>query len=417
MTENRVDYLIAGASHAALAALEAIRMHDTAGSITVLTKEANLPYSPTVLPYVVSGRSAPETVALRRVDYFAQNNIDFLTGCALRRIDAKGKRAHFSDGEAIAYGKLLLATGAAPILPPIPGLRDVTFHVLRTLADATALRAALPQTHAAVVLGAGLIGMHAAENLAKTGAGVTIVETQPQVLPGYFDAAAARIIESAFTAKGIRLALGSKVERVAPGAEGCTLTLADGTSIQADLLLVATGVTPVLDYLQDTGVATERGILVDDSMRTNVADIYAAGDVAQARGFYDDKPVVGGILPDAVEQGRVAGMAMAGDPALAAYPGSVPLNTYAFFGQQALSVGSQSEGEVVFHDTDAYKHQYLKIVMKNNRLTGIFGINRPFDPGIMWQLILRRTDLTQVREQFIAEPRQTARQLMSRLWR
>ena len=108
-------------------------------------------------------------------------------------------------------------------------------------------------------------------------------------------------------------------------------------------------------------------------------------------------------------------MAMAGDPAAPAYPGSVPLNTYAFFGQQALSVGSQSAGEVVLQESSG--REYLKIVMQDGRLTGIFGINRPFDAGIMWQLILRRTDLSAVREQFITEPQKTARQLMSKLWR
>jgi len=418
MTEMQtVDYLVAGASHAALSALEAIRMHDPAGSVAVLAREDHLPYSPTVLPYVVSGRSKPETVALKPAAYFAQNNIAILAGRALTRVDAATKRVHFANGEAMAYGKLLLATGAAPIVPPIPGLGEVKFHVLRTLADATRLHAALPKARAAVVLGAGLIGMHAAENLAKTGASVTVVEMQAQVLPGYFDAAASQIIASVFAANGVRLRLGSRVEKLAASSQGCTLTLADGSCIDADLLLVATGVAPVIDYLEGSGIATERGILVDDSMRTSVADIYAAGDVAQARGFYGGKPLVGGILPDAVEQGRIAGMAMAGDPATPAYPGSVPLNSYAFFGQQALSVGSQSEGELACQVTDAGTNQYLKIVMRDNRLTGIFGINRPFDPGIMWQLILRRTDLGAVRDQFIANPRETARQLMSQLWR
>ena len=417
MTENRVDYLVAGASHAALAALEAIRMHDSQGSVAVASREAHSPYSPTVLPYVVSGRSQPAAVALKSADYFARNHIDFLAGRALARVDGAAKRVHFANGEALAYGKLLLATGAAPIIPPIPGLGDVEFHVLRTLDDATRLNAALPKTKAAVVLGAGLIGMHAAENLAKTGAAVTVVEMQPQVLPGYFDGQAGEIIAAVFAEKGVRLVLGSRVERLAKTAQGCTLTLADGSAIAADLLLVATGVAPVMDYLAGSGVATERGVLVDDAMRSNVEGIYAAGDVAQAKGFYSGKALVGGILPDAVEQGRIAGMAMAGDPATPAYPGSIPLNTYAFFGSQALSVGSQSEGEVVCLEVDAGARRYLKIVMQEGRLTGIFGINRPFDAGIMWQLILRRTDLGPLRARFIAQPQQTARQLMSKLWR
>ena len=92
-----------------------------------------------------------------------------------------------------------------------------------------------------------------------------------------------------------------------------------------------------------------------------------------------------------------------------------PLNTYTFFGQQAVSVGSQSEGEVVRKEADAKR--YLKIVMQGNHLTGIFGINVAFDPGVMWEIILRRIDLGSVREAFIAEPQKTARTIMSKTWR
>ena len=413
------QYLIVGASHAALSALQAIRMHDAEGSITMVTRDDALPYSPTVLPYVVSGRSAPERVALKDGAWFARNKVGFIRGAAVTSVDATAKRAKLSSGEEIAFQKLLLATGAAPVLPPIPGLKDVKFHVLRTLADAIGLHQALPRTKQAVVLGAGLVGMHAAENLAKAGAAVTVVEMQPRVLAGYFDAEAAAIIAAAFAARGVKLMLGAKVSRCDTAGQGVRVTIDDGTALEADLLLVAAGVAPVTDYLAGSGVAVDRGVLVDDSMRASVDGIWAAGDVAQAKGFYDEAKILNGILPSAVEQGRIAGQAMAGDPALKPWPGGVPLNTYTFFGQQAVSVGSQdvhrNGGEVVRKEADA--RHYLKIVMQDNRLTGIFGINVPFDPGVMWELILRRIDLSPVREAFVADPQKTARTIMSRTWR
>ncbi|MDD5324248.1 MAG: FAD-dependent oxidoreductase [Polaromonas sp.] len=416
---QQTQYLIVGASHAALAAVQAIRMHDESCSVTVISKDDALPYSPTVLPYVVSGRSDPQKVFLRNEDYFLQHKVDYLKGVSVTGVAASDNRVSLSNGERIGYEKLLLATGAAPQLPPIPGLNTVQFHVLRSLDDAVRLRQALGVTRQAIVLGAGLVGMHAAENLAKGGAQVTVVEMQPTVLAGYFDRDAAAIIESAFTAKGVRLMMGNKVVKLAPGdqREGACVTLADGTELQADLLLVSTGVTPVMDYLHGSGAQTDLGIVVDDTMRTSIDNIWAAGDVAQARGFYDGAKIINGILPDAVEQGKIAGMAMAGDPAVQNYPGGVPLNTYTFFGQQAVSVGSQNEGEVVALEIDAPNKRYLKIVMKDNRLTGIFGINAAFDPGVMWQLILRRTDLAAVRDKFLADPQRTARVLMSKTWR
>lgn len=421
---QQTQYLIVGASHAALAAVQAIRMHDPVGSVTVVSKDDVLPYSPTVLPYVVSGRSDPAGVFLRDAAYFSKHQVNYLKGAAVTGIAAAGKRVSLSSGEEIAYEKLLLATGAAPLLPPIPGLDSVNYHVLRTLNDAVKLRQALGTAHHAVVLGAGLVGMHAAENLSKAGAQVTVVEMQPTVLAGYFDRDAAAIIEEVFTAKGVTLKMNNKVVKLAPRDKtGAVVTLADAQELDADLLLVSAGVAPVMDYLNGSGAKTDKGILVDDNMHTSAEDIWAAGDVAQARDFFgaadtdDGAKIINGILPDAVEQGKIAGMAMAGDPALKNYPGGVPLNTYTFFGQQAISVGSQNQGEVVALEVDPAQRRYLKIVMQDHRLTGIFGINVAFDPGVMWELILRRMDLSHIREKFIADPQRTARLLMSRTWR
>jgi phenylglyoxylate dehydrogenase epsilon subunit len=412
-------YLIVGASHAGLAALEAIRMADADHELTVVTKDDTLPYSPTVLPYVVSGCSDPERVFLRDAQYFEREHASYLSGRSVTRIDTDAHIAQLSDGTELGYEKLLLATGARPALPAIPGLGSVPVHVLRTLDDALRLRASLPSVQRAVVLGAGLIGMHAAENLRKGGASVTLIELQPQVLPGYFDREAAAIIAQAFIDADIDVRLSTEAVGVAPEADGFTLQLADGKSVAGDLLVVGTGVTPIMDYLRDTPVATDRGILVDDTMRTNVSDVWAAGDVAQARGFYTSEPILNSILPYAVEQGRIAGMAMAEDPALETYRGGVPLNTFSFWGQHAISVGTNAapEGTEVVTRTDPARGKYLKILLRDHRLQGIFGVNELFDAGVMWELILRRIDLGPVRERFLARPNVTARALMSRTWR
>lgn len=427
---SQADYLIIGASHAALSALHTLRMHDTAGSVTMLTRDAGLPYSPTVLPYVVSGRSAPERVHLKDAAYFRGQKVDYRASSGVDRVLADRNRVVLESGEEIGYGKLLVATGAKPVVPPIAGLADVHYHVLRTLDDAVALRDALGRARRAVVLGAGLIGTHAAENLAHAGAEVAIVEMQPQVLPGYFDAEAAAIIAAAFRAKGVALHLGTRAVAVARDGDGCRVSLSSGEELAADLLVVGVGVAPVTDFLVGTGVEVDRGVLVDDTMRTSVGNVYAAGDVAQARDFYGGGTTLNGILPDAVEQGRIAGMAMAGDAALKPYPGGVPLNTYTFFGHHAVSVGigGDSDGDgvrggpgvhgvEVVKTCDANAARYLKIVLQDNRLLGIFGIDAAFDPGIMWELILRRIDLSPVRERFLREPQAAARVLMSRTWR
>ena len=419
---QHAHYLIVGASHAALSALHAIRLHDAEQDVTLLTRDDSLPYSPTVLPYVVSGRSNPGRVFLRDERYFTEHKVNYLRAAKVKNVNVAASAVELADGRRIGFDKLLLATGAAPLLPPIPGLAGLKFHVLRTLADALALRAALPQVKRAIVLGGGLIGMHAAENLAKGGVHTSVVEVQPHVLSGYFDAEGSAMIEKVFAANGVRLLTGAQVASVAAAGAGYRAKLADRSELEADLLLVATGVAPVTDFLAGSGVETERGVLVDEHMRTNVANIWAAGDVAQARGFFTHERIINGILPDAVDQGRIAGMAMAEDPGAKDYAGGVPLNTYSFFGQQAVSVGVhenalEPSGVEVKKQVDAVGGRYLKIVLKDRRLAGIFGVNSAFDPGIMWELILRGIDLGEEKLAFLRSPQDTARALMSRSWR
>ena len=416
---EQTDYLIAGASHAALAAVHAIRLVDANGSLTVIGRDRELPYSPTVLPYVVSGRTDPKTIFLRDHDYFARARAAYRCGHALVRIDAASRVADLADGSRLQFGKLLLATGARPLIPAIPGLDSVPYHVLRTLDDALRLRARLPGTRRAIVLGAGLIGMHAAENLCKGGARVTIIEQQHQVLPGYFDADAARIIARAFERAGVTIRTGTRAEAIEGGPGGVALRLDDGSTVSGDLLLIGAGVAPAVDFLAGSRIECDRGIVVDAAMRTSVEGVWAAGDIAQAASFYDARPVLNGILPDAVEQGRIAGMAMAGDRAFQGYRGAVPLNTYSYFGRHAVSVGSGDTApgaEVVAH-SDSEAERYLKIILEEGRLRGIFAINTPIDPGVMWQLVRRRVELTAVRDRFLAQPREAGRLLMSSLWR
>jgi len=422
---ENTKYLVVGSSHAALEAVTAIRMHDAEGSLTLLTRDPHLPYSPTVLPYVVAGRSAADGIFLRDEKYFSDNGIQLKRATALKTLHAAVSAAELADGSRISYEKLLLATGAAPAIPPIAGIDKVSYHVLRTLDDASGLHQAIKRSRQAVVVGAGLVGLHAAENLVKAGASVTIVEMAQRLTDGYFDPVAAGMIEKAFTDNGARILTGSRVVRLDSSAVGVMLTLESGATLEADLLLLATGVKPNLAYLngseEDSGMLVEhdRGILVSDTMQTSVANVWAAGDCAQAKGFFTESKVINSILPDATEQGRIAGMAMSGDPGLKKYPGGVSRNTYHFFGRHAISVGSSQlvEGAEVVTRFDEASGRYLKAIFLDGRLLGIFGVNEFFDAGVMCQLILRRVDLSAVKERLLANPLRVGRELMSKLWR
>jgi phenylglyoxylate dehydrogenase epsilon subunit len=411
-------HFIVGSSHAALEAASAIRLHDGDGAITLLTRDARLPYSPTILPYVVSGRSQPEKVVLRDESWLRDHAVAFVPGATVVAVEPAQSRVRLQSGETWTYERLLIATGAAPAMPPVRGLAEATYHVLRSMEDAVDLRNAIGQAKSAIVLGAGLIGMHAAENMAKAGLTVSVIELQRHALSGYFEPRASTIIEETFARNGVRMLMGRTLVSVDQSADRCVATLDDGRAIVADLLLVCTGAKPNVAWLDGSGIEVDVGILVDDRMRTNLPNIWAAGDVAQARGFWG-KSVVNGILPNAVEQGRIAGQDMADDSGLAPFPGAVPLNTYSFFGQQAISVGLGQAGEEceIEESGDDEKGVYRRIVLKDGRLVGIATINDFVDAGVMWQLIRRRTDLSAVKAAFLADPKTTGRQLMSRDWR
>jgi phenylglyoxylate dehydrogenase epsilon subunit len=391
------------------------------GSITLLNQEDSLPYSPTILPYVVSGKVDASKVYLMNQNDLDTYRITFKRGAKVVKVDPLSHTVALQSGENFEYEKLLLATGADPAIPPIPGLKNAPFHVLRTIKHANQLRQAAQTATSAIILGAGLIGMHAAESLAKAGLRVSIVEALSYVLPGYFDAQAAGLIQKIFSEQGINILTGSAVTQIASSNGACALSLESGLDLSADLLVVATGVKPRVSYVSSSKIEVDHGILVNETMRTGANDIWAAGDVAQAKSFFDPTKMVQGTLPTAVEQGRTAGLDMVGDPVLKPYPGGIPMNTYKFFGHRSFSIGLAGDAETC-KDLEVdltflpSSQQYQKLVYEGNKLVGVSCINSQLDPGIMYQLIKRQVDLTEIKKGFSSAPREMGRLLMSRIW-
>ena len=420
---SKTKYLIIGSSHAGLAALEAIRLQDENGTITMVTREDCLPYSPTILPYLISGEMAAEDIHLKDRSYFDQLSVTFKSGSAVTGINLDEKWVELASREKINYEKLLLATGADAAIPAFPGIDSVPYQVVRTLEDALNLRQSFEKAKSAIVIGAGLIAMHTAENLAQSGLQATLIVRRQVSLFAYFDGAAARMIERIFGDHGVTLATGSGVSKISPADDGgCQLTLESGKVISADLLLLATGVRPRISYLDGVNIEVDRGILVNEKMQTSAENVWAAGDVAQAPGFFDAGKTINATLPNASVQGRIAGMDMVKDAALNPYQGSSGLNVFNFFGNHGFSLGLAT----VTESTDDIEintmylpssRRYQKLVFKNNRLIGVSAINAQLDPGILRELIQQQVDLADVKERFTSAPLETGRLLMSKLWR
>jgi len=287
----------------------------------------------------------------------------------------------------------------------------------------------MENAESAIILGAGLIGMHAAQDLTKAGLQVTVVATTPQVMGQIFDKESASLIEQVFVENGVKVLTGSPVTHVANSNSACAVSLENGLDLSAHLLLVAKGVNACMDYLEGSGVETDAGVLVDDKMRTNISDIWAAGDLAQAKDFFGPEKILNGILPDASEQGRIAGMDMAEDPALKPYIGGIAMNTYNFFNHRAFAVGMSGRAEKIhgFPGADGDLQidkmfspsslRYQKLVFQDNNLLGAASIDTDLDPGVMLQIIRRRVDLGGVKNNLARDPQDTGRVLMTKLWR
>lgn len=413
----KAKYILVGSSHAALEALRAIRHFDPDGSAAMITRDSHPPYSPTILPYVVSGRSRPESVWLRDEQFFKDNSCSFIRNSTVTSLNARNHTIAIDGGDAWNYEKLLIATGAAPIIPSIMGLEPGRFHTLRTLNDAVDIKDCICAAKKAVVIGAGLVGLHAAENFLEAGLDVSIIDQKEHALYGYISQCAAGYIEDAFKFNGANLYFSRNVVEVSEKNDGSFwVVLNDGKAIHTDMILVAAGVRPATDWLAGSGVQLDRGVLVDETMRTSAPDVWAAGDVAQAMDFHTGKSALIGIIPTAVDQGRIAGQGMAGDAYQKAYPGGIPVNTYRFFGRVALSIGQAAAQDGV-EVSEREEGGYRRVVLSDNRLVGYASVDEPFDVGIMGELIRRKVDLTSVKDSFIARPVETGRRLMSEQWR
>lgn len=392
-------HLIIGAGAAALSALEEIRRVTTADEVELVTREDCLPYSPAGLPYLLAGRIAEAKLWRREESYFRGLNSTLVRDREVIRIVPGERQVIYRDGSAENYDTLLIATGADPVRPPIPGWEEVGVHDFRTLNDCRSLQRQLGGQSRVAILGAGIAGLHLAVALLARGCQVSIIEKASQILPLCFPAEAADIIGAIFSEHEARILTDQAVRSVARHDGRIKIILARGDSLEVDILINATGSKSRVSFLEGTELAGPEGICVDERMMTRQDGIFAAGDVAWARDFFTGKPRVSAIMPSAVSQGRVAGANMAGGQAV--YEGSIPLTAFHFFGHRAFAVGlSVPTGQPGrrWQQKDDQARRFKELIMEGDRLVGGVFLNEPVDPGVILGLIKERVDMAPHRE-------------------
>lgn len=381
-------YLIIGQGAAGTAAARRLRELDQTVAITVVTDEVYSYYSRVDLPGIVAGKLDPQSATLLTDQDFAQQQIFCRSGVNVSRILPAERAVELSSGERLRYDRLLLATGSRPIVPPIPGVELSGVHTLWTMADALGLQTATSRAERAIVIGAGLIGLKTALALQSRGIKTTVIEQQSRLLPRQLDDTASQLLCSALAHCGLELRFGTQVGAIlSQDGQRVSAVAAGKVQIPGDLVVLAVGVRPNVALAQAAGLTVERGILVDQGMRSSDPNIFAAGDVAVVTDRLTGLPVVPAIWPAAVEQGRLAAESMLGLGG--GHAGSLARNSVEIAGVPLVSLGDvwgEAEDCVLSRQRG---ETYLKLVSRQGVLRGALLVGEIAAAGLLAGLIER----------------------------
>jgi NAD(P)H-nitrite reductase large subunit len=416
----RKRHVIVGGGTAAINAITTIRELDGGDSEIVLVADEK-PYSRMVLPYYLAGkigRSHVMTLGASRLAALGVTTTQL--GRRAVSLDPAAGRVALDDGSGVDYDDLLLATGSSPALPELPGIDGPGIRPFWTLAQADALVAELRPGCEVVMVGAGFIAFTILNALVRRGVKLTLLEIAPTLLPNMVDATGARIVGDWLLRHGVQLRCGARLERIEQVAGRRRLWLAGGERLDADAVIVATGVRPNLGWLSGSGIAIGQGILVDERLRTSAENVYAAGDVAEALDRVTGARAVHAIEPVAMEHGRIAGANMAG--ALRAHAGSLAVNIVDVLDLEVASFGALTDAgaeSIAAEKEVPLGYRRLFFAAGGERLTGaiIVGMSRDLwatnDVGMVkglvhagaplgaWKARLRR-DPWEIKRAFVA---------------
>jgi NAD(P)H-nitrite reductase large subunit len=421
-------HVILGAGPAGVIAAETIRKHAPADQITVIGDENEAPYSRMAIPYLLIGKVGEEGTHLRHTaGHFERLNITMMRGVRAKVLDSAKRTIQLSNGSTIGFDKLLIATGSSPATPPIPGINGPGVHSCWTLADARAI-ANLAQPGAKVLqMGAGFIGCIIMEALQQRGVELSVVEMGDRMVPRMMGPTAGGMIKRWCESKGVKVHTSARVEAIergAPAEKGLLgkiaevvglgrssmpsgpmrVRLSTGQTLEADLVISATGVKPNIGFLENSGVRCLVGVLTDEHLQTNVPGIYAAGDCAEAFDKVSGKTIVSAIQPNAAEQARVAALNMVGQPA--ELQGVTQINVLDTLGLISSSFGNWEGvpgGEhVELTDTATGKH--LSLQFQGDQMVGCNSVGWTEHVGVMRGLVEGQVKLGEWKDTLMADP-------------
>ncbi len=365
-----MKYIILGNGVAGLHAAETIRKQSSKDStVEIFTDEPYLTYSRPKLPQYIANDISLTDLFLKSENWFDENNIKINLKKKALKIDEKKKVITFEDGFTTNYDKLLIAIGSHSCVLPIKGADHPRVRTLRSIEDANSLMKLAKDCKNVAVIGGGLLGIETANAINSPGKNVTIIEYFPRLLPMQLDVEGAEVLKKLIEDKGIKLILGAATEEIIEVKENLLkIKIKDGREAEADMIVISAGVRPNLEVAKESGINSNRGIIVNEFMETNLPEVWAAGDVAE----FENR--CWGIIPAAFTQARVAAMNMTSEKKMASGK-IIPSNTLKVAGIDLTSIGT-----VYFEETpkdvtelrvkDMEKGIYKKVVIQDNQVIG-----------------------------------------------
>ena len=374
-----MEYVILGAGAAGITAAKTIRKADSEGKITVISTDTQV-HSRCMLHKYLSHERDAAGISFVDPDFFEKNQIAWLPGKTVNRLDTQRKKVYTDQGDEVSYDRLLIATGAESFIPPVGNLREAeNVFGLRHLRDAQAIDELAKDVENIVIIGSGLVGLDAAYGLMETGKKVSIVEMADQILPVQLDKTAAFEYQKRFEEAGARFYLGRKAADTIMGEDKNIheIVLDNGEKLACDLIIVAAGVRSAVAGMEGEGIVIDRGIKVDDYLQTGAEGVYAAGDVTG----------LSGIWPNAQKQGETAALNMCGSHV--EYTDRYAIkNTINFFGLVSMCVGVilPQEGDVVIAREDS--RNYKRVVLRDGKVVGVL-LQGDISHGGIWQYLIK----------------------------
>jgi NAD(P)H-nitrite reductase large subunit len=399
-------HTIIGNSAAGLSAIRAIRKCGDVRPIVLVSSERCNAYSPVLTTYYIGDQIERPNLFLVGDNFYKKHNVQTILGRRVEQVDPDKRVLHLDDRSRLEYDSLLIASGAsARKLDKVDPTAAKYVSTLRTIADAEKIKQACARAEKIVVIGAGLVSLQTVKAILAKKAKITIVVGSAQVLSQQMDRESALIIQEKLTASGVDILFGREVARVSEKSNRALVVTSYGETLPADLVVVGKGVWPNTRMVKYTPLKTNIGILVDDRMRTNLEDVFAAGDVAEGRNEISGEIEVIATWFNACAQGEIAGFNMAGRPVCR--QGQFRENVTTVLGVVVASIG-QSKPEYGQYEELRYanfKHNELrKLYLDGSRIVGALLVGKAYDAGVIRHCIANRIDISNWKKRIAAAP-------------